>query len=226
MLTISDDWKKSYPDGHVGILAMKNVANPDHHTGLHRAKEDLEADLRSLFTDPAKLKTLQPIKAYTAYYKRFKKTYHVLQQLESVVFKGKPIPKVAALVEAMFMEELRNMLLTAGHDLDLIDPPLVLDVAKGNEKYVRINGQEQVLKPGDMMIADAQTVISSVIYGPDRRTRIMPSTRRALFTTYGVPGVSKQEVLQHLQGIEANVRIISPDATVEVLRVYGYSEPH
>jgi len=102
MLTISDDWKKSYPDGHVGILAMKNVANPDRHTGLHSAKEDLEADLRSLFTDPAKLKTLQPIKAYTAYYKRFKKTYHVLQQLESVVFKGKPIPKVAALVEAMF----------------------------------------------------------------------------------------------------------------------------
>jgi DNA/RNA-binding domain of Phe-tRNA-synthetase-like protein len=221
MLTISDDWKKTYPDGHVGILAMKNVANPDHHPELKKAKQELEADLRSLFKEPAELKALQPIVAYTAYYKRFKKTYHVLQQLESVVFKGKPIPQVAGLVEAMFMEELRNMLLTAGHDLDLISPPLILHAAKGDEKYVRINGQEQVLKPGDMMIADANAVISSVIYGPDKRTRIMPSTRRVLFSTYGVPGVSKQALLQHLQGIETNVRLISPDATVEVMKVYG-----
>ena len=221
MLTISDDWKRSYPDGHVGILAMANVANPDHHAGLKRAKEELEADLRSLFKDPAQLKTLQPIGAYMAYYKRFKKTYHVLQQLESVIFKGKSIPQVAALVEAMFMEELRNMLITAGHDLDLIEPPLMVDAAKGNEKYVRINGQEQVVKPGDMIIADANSVISCIIYGPDKRTRIVPSTRRVLFTTYGVPGVSERAVVQHMQGIEANVRLVSPEATVEVLKVYS-----
>ncbi len=221
MFSVSDDWKRAYPGAHAGILAMRNVVNPARHPELDHQKKELEADLRALFKERNSLKSLEPIKAYQAYFKRFNKTYHVFQQLESVIFKGKPIPRVAALVEAMFMEELRNMVLTAGHDLDAVKTPLRLDTSKGNEKFIRMNGQEQVLKAGDMMIADAVAVISSVIYGPDRRTMIAPATKRALFTVYGVPGVGEQAVRQHLEGIEANIRLVSPDADVELLEIYG-----
>jgi DNA/RNA-binding domain of Phe-tRNA-synthetase-like protein len=221
MFRVTDDWKRAYPGAHAGLLAMRNVINPPRHAELDLQKEELETDLRALFKERDSLKSLLPIKAYQEYFKRFKKTYHVFQQLESVVFKGKSIPQVAALVEAMFMEELRNMLLTAGHDLDAVQAPLKLDTSKGNEKYIRMNGQEQVLKSGDMMIADSVAVISSVIYGPDRRTMISPATRRVLFTVYGVPGIGEQSVRQHLEGIEANVRLVSPDAELELLEVYG-----
>jgi len=221
MLTISDEWRQTYPDARVGILTMSNVSNPASHPLLEKEKADLETDLRTLFKDPAELKSLGPIRAYQAYYKRFKKTYHVQHQLESVVFKGKSIPKVAALVEGMFMEELRNSLLTAGHDLDLVQLPIVVDVAKGAEKYVRINGQEQILKAGDTKISDSQGVIGCIIYGPDRRTMIRPSTRRAMFIVYGVPGVAAQPILQHLQGIEANVKMVAPEAQVELIKVFG-----
>jgi DNA/RNA-binding domain of Phe-tRNA-synthetase-like protein len=221
MLLVSDDWKNAYPGAHVGILIVRGASNPDYHAALDREKKQLEEDLRTLFKHPEELKALDPIKSYQAYYKRFKKTYHVQQQLESVVFKGKPIPQVAALVEAMFMEELRNMLLTAGHDFDAIEGPMKLDTSKGNESYVRINGQEQVPKPGDMIISDARAVISSVIYGPDKRTRIVAETRNALFTTYGVPGIGERAVQQHLEGIAANVRLFSPDCTVELIKVYA-----
>lgn len=221
MLTVSEDWSKAYPDAHVGILAMGKVSNLASDTGLEGEKRILEEDLRALFKNSEELKALDPIRAYQAYYKRFKKNYHVLAQLESVVFKGKEIPKVAALVEAMFMEELRNMLLTAGHDLDLIEPALRLSVAKGQETYIRLNGQEQKLKAGDMMISDAQGVISTIIYGPDRRTMIRPDTKRVLFTVYGVPGVRDHQVLQHLQGIERNVMLVTPSAETEILKVYS-----
>ncbi|MBI5572263.1 MAG: hypothetical protein HY914_20135 [Desulfomonile tiedjei] len=221
MFTVTDGWKEAYPGAHAGILVMRDVANPDRHPELDRLKGELEEDLRSLFKDLGELKSLGPIKAYQAYYKRFKKTYHVVQQLESVLFKGKPIPRVAALVEAMFMAELRNMLLTAGHDLDLTRVPLKVDIAQGTEQYTRINGQEQVLKPRDMMISDREGVISSVIYGPDRRTMINPDTRNAVFTCYAVPGVTRQAVEQHLQGIEANVRVFSPNASVELMTVFS-----
>ncbi len=181
MLTISQAWKDAYPGAQLGVLVMKNVRNPDHHPVLEERKKELERDLRILFKDPGELKNLEPIKAYQSYYKKFRKTYHVYHQLESVIFKGKSIPRVAALVEAMFMAELRNMLLTAGHDMDRIQEPLRLEVAKGDEKYIKINGQEQILKPGDMMIRDSAGVISSVIYGPDKRTRIVAETSSALF---------------------------------------------
>lgn len=48
---------------------------------------------------------------------------------------GQVRPSVAALVEAMFIAELKNLLLTAGHDLDAVELPLKLDIARGGERY-------------------------------------------------------------------------------------------
>ncbi len=193
MLTVSEAWKIAYPEASVGVLAIRNVVNPEHHPALESRKAELENDLRARFSahDRAALKALPTIQAYNAYYKRFKKTYHVLHQIESVALKGQSIPRVATLVEAMFMAELENLLLTAGHDLEAVQMPVRLDVSNGSERYVRLNGQEQVMKAGDMMIADAQGIISSIIYGPDRRTQITSDTRQVLFTVYAPAGIER-----------------------------------
>lgn len=200
---------------------MHNVANPETHPALDERKAELEHQLRSRFSgqDRDALKVLPTIQAYDAYYKQFRKTYHVLLQLESVALKGQPISSVAALVEAMFMAELKNLLLTAGHDLEVVQEPVRIDVADGTERYTRLNGKKQVLKAGDMFIADARGVISSVIYGPDRRTRITSDTRHALFTVYAPAGVDKQTVHQHLQDIQTNVLLVAPQAETVLLKV-------
>jgi DNA/RNA-binding domain of Phe-tRNA-synthetase-like protein len=219
----SEAWKKAYPGAAVGILAMRGVANPAHHAALDQRKEALENQLRSRFAgyDRAMLKALPAIQAYNAYYKRFKKTYHVQLQLESIVLKGESIPHSAALVEAMFMAELENLLLTAGHDLDLVQEPVSIGVAEGSERYIRLNGQEQTLKAGDMRIVDAQGILSSVIYGPDRRTQITSGTRQVLFTVYAPPGIGEEAVDQHLRDIRDNVLLVAPQAEVTALHVYG-----
>ena len=223
MFTVSEVWKTAYPGAAVGVLVVRNVVNPESHAALDKRKEELENQLRSRFSDydRAALKALPTLQAYDAYYKRYKKTYHVQLQLESVVFKGKAIPQGAGLVEAMFMAELKNLLLTAGHDLETIQMPVKIDVAEGSERYIRLNGEEQELKPGDMMIADGQGVISCVLYGPDRRTRITSETRQVLFTVYAPPGIGEQAVYDHLRDIQANVLLVAPEADVELLEVYG-----
>lgn len=220
---VSEGWKTAYPGAAAGVLVMRDVSNPDHHSELDRRKDKLESQLRARFADrdKADLKALEPIQAYNAYFKRYKKRYHVQLQLESVVFKGKSIPRVAALVEAMFMAELKNLLLTAGHDLEAVQMPVRLDVAKGSERYIGLNGQEQGLKAGDMMMADTQGIISSVLYGPDHRTRITPDTRQVFFATYAPPGIEEGAVYQHLQDIQANVILFAPEGEVELLKVYG-----
>jgi len=223
MLIVSEAWKRAYPGAAVGVLIMRNVVNPESHAALDKRKEELENQLRARFSDydRAALKALPTIQAYNAYYKRFKKTYHVQLQLESVIFKGRSIPPMAALVEAMFMAELKNLLLTAGHDLEAVQMPVRLDVAKGGERYIRLNGQEQELKAGDMMMADARGIISCVLYGPDFRTRIIPETRHVLFTVYAPAGIGEQAVYDHLQDIQANVLLVAPEASTESLEVYG-----
>ncbi len=219
MFDVSDRWKAAYPGAAVGVLAMGKVANPERHAALDQRKDELEQEIRARFPDGETLRADGRLQAYRAYYKRFKKTYHVRMQLESVALKGKPIPSVATLVEAMFMAELKNLLLTAGHDLDLVRAPVRLEIAQGTERYVRLNGQEQELKTGDMFICDTEGILSSVIYGPDRRTRIRPETHRVVFTVYAPPGIGEQAVLQHLQDLEANVRLVAPDAETELLQV-------
>jgi len=223
VFTVSEAWKAAHPGASVGVLAIRGVINPSHHPSLDEHREELEQQLRSRYSgyDRAALKALPVISAYNAYYKRFKKTYHVQLQLESVIMAGKSVPRVATMVEAMFMAELKNHLLTAGHDLEALELPVGIDVVQGIEQYVRINGEEQQLKSGDMMISDATGVISSVLYGPDRRTRITPETKQVLFTVYVPPGIEEQLVNEHLQDILANVLMVVPTAEVEALEVYG-----
>ena len=219
---VSETWKAAYPEAHAGILVMDQVTNPPHHPDLENQKATQEDQLRAAFTDKDKsaIAALPAIQAYNAYYKRFKKSYHVQLQLESIVFKGKSIPSVAALVEAMFMAEVKNMLLTAGHDLASLRLPVTLEVSKGDEQYTLLRGQEQVLKAGDMHIADQAGIISSIIYGPDQRTQITATTQSVLFAVYAPPGIDEQAVYQHLNDIQANVRLVAPAAQTLLLHVF------
>jgi DNA/RNA-binding domain of Phe-tRNA-synthetase-like protein len=222
MLVLSEAWKTTYPGAAVGVLAMRNVVNPAQHPALDERKKELENQLRARYSgyDRTALRALPALQAYHTYYKHFKKTYHVQLQLESIIFKGKSIPRVAALVEAMFMAELKNLLLTAGHDLDLLHRPVKIDISDGSERYVKINGQKQELKADDMMIADAQGVISSVLYGPDQRTCITPETQGVFFTVYAPQGITIEAVREHLQDIRDNISLVSPNGEVELLEVY------
>jgi len=222
LLIISDEIKKVYPEALLGMLAIRNVCNPTQHEELDRCKLELENNLREKYAglDKTYLKNMEPIKTYSDYYKRFKKTYHVLLQLESIVFKNKSIPKVASLVETMFMVEIKNLLLTAGHDLDVVDLPIKLDVSNGGEKYTQISGKGKEMIYNDMMVSDSKGIISSIIYGPDKRTQIKPNTRNVLFVVYAPPGIEKSKVFQHLRDIQNYVHIIAPKSEVELLKVY------
>jgi DNA/RNA-binding domain of Phe-tRNA-synthetase-like protein len=223
MFTISENWKQTYPGASVGVLAMRQVTNPDTHPELDARKDEIEAELRTRFEgyDRPALRAEPVLQAYHEYYKRFKKTFHVQGQLESILWKGKSIPRVAALVEAMFMAELQDQLLTSGHDLDLVQQSAGIDAATGEEQFIGIRGNEIRLKANDMFIADAKGVISSVIYGPDKRTSINENTTAVLFTVYAPSGIEETAVRAHLDHIETYVRLISPEAVTELKEVYG-----
>jgi Uncharacterized conserved protein len=221
MLDPSNAWRDAYPGAQIGILALNNVANPEVCAELDFRKTALENCLRRQFAGQTRqaIEALPTIQAYTTYLKPFKKTYHILLQLESVALKDKPLPRVAALVEAMFMAELESQLLTAGHDLDTLQLPVSIEVASGEERYILRSGQEQVLKPNDMYIRDRKGIISDIIYGPDQRTQIKQETRRVLFTVYAPTGISQDSLVKHLETIQEYVRLISPKAETAALEV-------
>lgn len=200
---------------------MRGLRNPARHPDLEARRLQVEEALRGRFgsMDRAQLVATAPLDAYSVYFKRFKKTYPVQLQLESIVFKDRHIPNFSALVTAMFTAELNSQLLTAGHDLDSLELPMTLRVADGTETFTLIGGVEQGLKAGDMYMCDTVGIISVVVYGPDARTRITPDTRNAVFVVYAPPGVDPAAVQAHLEDIRNNVIMVAPDAVVDRLEI-------
>src|SRR5215217_1249529 len=216
LLEVDPGWRETHPGARVGLIAMRGVTNPPRNDHLNDLATTLETEVRSRIgsADRDAIRATSPLPAYAAYYKRWGQRYHVAMQLESVAQKGKALPRVAALVEAMFIAELRNLLLTAGHDLDALELPVRLTVGSG-ESYVAPKGQQTTVKVGDMVIADARgQVLSAIITGPSAVSRIGPETTAALFYAYAPPGVDPTQVDAHLDEIERNVRFIAPDIAV------------
>ena len=222
MINLSERWQAEAASARVGLLCVVNVPNLPDHSGLCTAGKELEEELRDRYQglDRPSLRDLPVFAAYDSFYRNFRKTYHVQLQLESVLLKGKSIHFPSALVGAMFLAELKTGLLTAAHDLAALELPLTADIAQGNESYQQLSGKSQELKTGDLFIRDDKGVISSVIYGPDHRTRIQPGTNQAVFTTYGPIGISREQVLEELEILEDYLRIFAPQLERKVRVVF------
>jgi DNA/RNA-binding domain of Phe-tRNA-synthetase-like protein len=222
MIKISTNWQSSHPGAALGVLTMRKIHSQEISTSLNEKRGILENQLRERYQGMKRTDFLQvpEIAAYSTYYRRFKKTYHLLLQLESVSQKDKSIPTVVPLVQAMFMAELNSLLLTAGHDLDQIHGSIELDSASGEEIYTLLRGEKVTCKSGDMVTADSEDVFCSVIYGQDQRTRITQSTRNVLYVVYVPNGIPAKVIENHLSDLEENVRLITPHAETEFRNIY------
>ncbi len=215
MLQISEELKEAYPGGFIGEVSFKNVNMDDVEAiNLNRVKDELVESLRNKYKDYSRVAFIQtePMKSYVTYYKKFKKTYHVLLQLESIILKEKSIPKINPLVMIMFIAELKNLILTAAHDLDRITLPIGVELSRGDERYNLLNGMEKELPAGDMFMEDREGIISSIIYGPDNRTQITEETNSALYTVYAPPGIEGSLIIEHLNDIAHYIRFAAPQA--------------
>ena len=199
----------------LGVLALENAGGADSRGGLKGLVRELEAELREKYggRTRAELKALHPMDVYVAYYKRFGYTYHVLPQLESVAA-GKDIPDALPPVAAMFAAELKNMLLTAAHDLDKVVLPITLRRSTGDEIMPAMNGRDVSNLAGDFMVADREGVISAILRGCDRRTAVSDATMNILYTVYAPQGIPRELVRRHLDDIEAAVRTYAEPGTL------------
>lgn len=222
MITVSENWKSAFPSACFGVLVMQGIKNCIGNPGIESRKTRLEEELRNKHLGMSRKALLEDrsMALYENHFRKFGQGYPVLHQLETVALKGKPILSPSSLVAAMFMVELKNGFLTAGHDFEKVSPPMVLDVAEGNETYQSMGGKDRKLQRGDMFLSDRNGILSSVLYGPDNRSHITLETSLALFTVYGVPSLGAHELHRHLEEIEELVLTLSPGAARMELGVY------
>ncbi len=219
-VTYSDELRARYPTASMGILVFGFSQGNAEQEELANHTSQVIDQLKNKFVDSAELKNDPVIGAYSNYYKPFKKTYHVLPQLESVVFKGRSLNLPIPLLQIIFLSELKNKLLTAVHDMAEVEPPVSLDLSSGEETYSLLNGSQKMLKPEDMFAEDKKGVISSIIYGPDFRTRISKDTNEAMVVVYAPPGINRSSIAEHFDSIHSLSEAVSIDPEIHFREIF------
>ncbi len=215
----TEAWKKAHPGAIIGLLEISGIDNTLQSPELEEKKREVEAKLRKQYQGFQRqdFLAIPAMAVYREYYKRFKKTYHVLQQVESIALKGRNLPKVSPLVDANFAAEMETFILTAGHDVDKLQGDIFIDTASEGDEITQMNGAVKRLYPNDMVMKDDDGVCCTIIYGQDNRSPITKNTSHVLYVAYVPDGIPADQVEEHLQKIEEYIRLFSSGAVRDQL---------
>ena len=201
----------------IGLLELSNVTALPISPQLDEQKRETERRLRHRYMGFTRqdFLSLPVMSTYDRYYRNFNKTYHVLQQVESIALKGKSLPTVSPLVDSNFMAEVDTLVLTAGHDVAKLRGVVSMDVGRAGDQLVQMNGTLKPILVDDMLMKDSHGVCCSIIYGQDNLSPITPETTHVLYVAYAPPGIPAEQVSTQLQKIKENVLLFSSTTVVE-----------
>jgi len=229
MLTISTtpDWHTTHPGAVIGLLELSGVDNTRHSPALNARKRQVEQRLRQAYAGYSRkdFLALPVLAAYARYYRQFDKTYHVLLQVESLALRGRNLPDVSPLVDANYTAEVETLVLTAGHDVEKLAAPVVIDVSRAGDMLAQMSGlalmnvPKRAIQPGDMVMRDREGICCTILYGQDNRSPITVETQHVLYVAYCPAGVPRDVVEAQLEQIEANVRLFAPQARLEQKKI-------
>ncbi len=180
---------------------------------FHAMVEAHLAALRERFRDYDR-KTVFGENPYNRYFKRYKKTYPVLQQFESFLLKDRPFPKYNPITEIPFLAELETHALMGSHDADRVSGDVEVFLADGKLPFPGMRGEEVHTYPGDLSARDDQGIILGQIAGADQRTYVRPDSRRIFHPVFGVPGLDSQALTPLLDRLEEYPKVVCPQAQV------------
>lgn len=206
-----------------GFLRVSGCSGEADRPVLDRLRATIGEEVRERWGGKGKTAFRQDpvLEAYRRFYGRFGNSYFVQLQLETAAKGERPIQLDIPIVSVMFLGELRHRILTATHDASSVRLPLSVGAADGTHVIRRMGGAERTLKPGDLFMADREGVISSVLAGPDERTRVTERTTDAIYTTYVPPGVGEHVLAAYLDDLECTIRSIYPASRIDGRWILG-----
>lgn len=73
----------------------------------------------------------------------------------------------------------------------------------------------------DFFVADQSGILSSVLTGPDYRTRITEKTEEVLYVAYGIEGVTHEQIRHHLSTIGHYLKEVIPNVQVSPVHIFS-----
>ena len=149
------------------------------------------------------------------FFKKFKKTYPVMLQFESVAFKGRQFPLDHPVAAVPFLLEVTTHVLSGTHDVSCIQGPVQLYLSTEKTPFTGRRGEEIHTYPGDFCARDEAGIIFSEIAGTDDRTCARGDSRHVIYPVFGTPDLPEAVIAEALEKLETFARVLSPDARIE-----------
>ena len=126
-------------------FAWVEVQYPDKaqwdETGFYDMVEQHVAALREQYREYVRADVFGQ-NPYFRYFRKFKKTYPVMMQFESVLLKGREFPRWNPVTAVPFLAELETHVLCGTHDIDRLMGPVELYQAEAREPFAGLRGDE------------------------------------------------------------------------------------
>lgn len=215
MIPIFKNPELSAKDFPFGIVEVRYPPREEWHPADFYALADQElADLAGRFSDYDR-KTVFGDNPYFRFFKKFKKTYPVALQFESVVIKGLPFPKENPLTAVPFLLELTTHVLSGTHDIDRLQGAVELYLASDKTPFTGMRGKELHTYPGDFCARDEAGIVFSAIAGTDDRTCARPESRHVFYPIFGAPELPEEEIRGAIRRLVNYIKSLAPTADVE-----------
>ena len=152
---------------------------------------------------------------YFRYFRKFKKTYPVMMQVESFLLKDRPFPEGRYINAVAFLTELKTRILMGTHDAERVDGDIFIYTETEKVSFPSIHGSEGHSYPGDTTGRDDRGVIISMIAGADSRTCLHEDSTHVLYLAFGTPSTSAEVLDECLDQAEEYVKTLAPNAVTE-----------
>lgn len=152
---------------------------------------------------------------YFRYFRKHKKTYPVMAQLESFLLKGRPFPAYNPINQVAFLTELKTRMLTGTHDAGKIQGKLILFLPQEEISFAGMGGREKHSYIGDLTGRDDGGIILSMIAGADQRTCLTEETVHPVYMVFAPEGFPGAKVEACMNQMERYIKTLAPGAEIE-----------
>jgi len=216
---VTDQYRFGYPDdflakfptvvgGAAFALDIDNTSDETAAEGLLRAQEEV---VRASFASTP-LSSHPHISSWRSAFSSFgvKPTQYrsAIEALLRHVTKKGSVPHINKLVDLCNYISMKHVLPVAAYDLDHISGPVLVRLAKGDEPFLPLYGEEvEYPKPGEVVFTDDEGALSRRwTWRQSGRAKSTPDTRNALLTIEGVNDITRTAVEAAMEELVSRVR--------------------
>lgn len=153
---------------------------------------------------------------YVRFFKKFKKTYPLVFQYESIALKGRSFAMENPAAAVAFIAEMSTLMLSGAHDADRLEGDVTLFCPDEKIPFSGLTGAGLHTYPGDFCARDSGGIVFSLIAGADGRSAVSEKSRNVIYPVFGVPGMDCRRLRPAMEQLAFCARTLAPGAVAEM----------